>query len=55
MENSIRPGQLLNVKDEREFKLWLKFILSVHNNGGNTDKPIEILWQSVKAATKPRK
>lgn len=55
MGNSIRTGQLLNVKDEREFKLWLKFILSVHDNGGNTDKPIEILWQSVKEATKQRK
>lgn len=55
MENRSYEKHLLNAKDEKEFKLWLKFILSVHDNGGNTDRPIEILWQSVKEVAKQRK
>lgn len=55
MGNQSRENHLLNVEDEREFKLWMKFILSVHSKGGNTDKPIEILWQSVISATGKKK
>jgi len=38
----------INVRDEREFKLWVKFIASVQKDGGNINKPLEILWRSVK-------
>ena len=55
MGNRSQENHLLNVEDEKEFKLWMKFILSVHTKGGNTDKPIEILWQSVKSATRKEK
>ena len=55
MGNRSYEKHLLNAKDEKEFKLWLKFILSVHDNGGNTDRPIEILWQSVISATGKKK
>lgn len=48
MENSKKVGHLLDATDEKEFKLWIKFILSVHDSGGNTEKPVDILWQSVK-------
>ena len=38
----------INVRDEKEFKLWVKFIASIQKDGGNISKPIEILWNSVK-------
>jgi len=38
----------INVRDEKEFKLWIKFIASIQKDGGNINKPLEILWQSVK-------
>jgi len=37
----------INVRDEREFKLWIKFIASVHTNGGDIKKPIDLLWKSL--------
>ena len=37
----------INVRDEREFKLWVKFILSIQIDGGDINKPLEILWKSV--------
>jgi hypothetical protein len=48
MKNSKELTNLLDVTDEKEFKLWVKFILSVHQKGGNTEKPVDILWKSVK-------
>ena len=38
----------INVRDEKEFKLWFKFIASIQKDGGNISKPLEILWNSVK-------
>jgi hypothetical protein len=38
----------INVRDEREFKLWVKFIASVHKEGGDIKKPIDILWNSLR-------
>lgn len=38
----------INVRDEKEFKLWVKFIASIQKDGGNISKPLEILWKSVK-------
>jgi hypothetical protein len=38
----------INVRDEREFKLWIKFILSIEKEGGDIKKPLNILWESVK-------
>ena len=38
----------INVRDEKEFKLWVKFIASIQKDGGNISKPLEILWNSVK-------
>jgi hypothetical protein len=38
----------INVRDEKEFKLWVKFIASIQKDGGNISKPLEILWSSVK-------
>lgn len=38
----------INVRDEKEFKLWVKFIASIQKDGGNINKPLEILWNSVK-------
>jgi hypothetical protein len=37
----------IDVKDEKEFKLWLKFIASVHKSGGDIKKPVDILWKSI--------
>ncbi len=37
----------INVRDEKEFKLWVKFIASVQKDGGDINKPLEILWKSV--------
>jgi hypothetical protein len=39
----------IDVRDEREFKLWVKFIASVHKDGGDINKPIDILWKSVQS------
>ncbi len=39
----------INVRDEKEFKLWVKFIASIQRDGGNINKPLEILWQSVRS------
>ena len=38
----------INVRDEKEFKLWVKFIASIQRDGGNISKPLEILWDSVR-------
>jgi hypothetical protein len=38
----------INVRDEREFKLWVKFIASIQKDGGNISKPLDILWNSVR-------
>ena len=38
----------INVRDEKEFKLWVKFIASIQKDGGNISKPLDILWNSVK-------
>jgi hypothetical protein len=37
----------IDIKDEKEFKLWLKFIASVYKNGGDIKKPVDILWKSI--------
>lgn len=37
----------IDIRDEREFKLWVRFIASVYKNGGDINKPSEILWRSV--------
>jgi hypothetical protein len=42
----------IDVRDEREFKLWVKFIASVHKDGGDVNKPIDILWKSVQSEIK---
>jgi hypothetical protein len=39
----------INVRDEREFKLWVKFIASIQKEGGDINKPLQILWESVKS------
>lgn len=41
--------QGIDVRDEREFKLWVKFIASVHKDGGDINKPVDILWKSVQS------
>jgi hypothetical protein len=46
LRNSSR-NEGINVRDEREFKLWVKFISSVQKDGGDINKPLEILWRSV--------
>ena len=46
LRNSSR-NEGINVRDEREFKLWVKFIASIQKDGGNISKPLEILWRSV--------
>jgi hypothetical protein len=49
MDSNISSGKnsTINVKDEKEFKLWIKFIASVHKNGGDINKPTDILWKSI--------
>lgn len=42
----------IDVKDEMEFKLWLKFIVSVHKSGGDIKKPVDILWKSIEEELK---
>ena len=37
----------IDVRDEREFKLWVKFIASVQKDGGDINRPLDILWRSV--------
>ena len=48
MGSKITPTEKgkINVRDEREFKLWIKFIASVYKNGGDINKPADILWKS---------
>lgn len=43
--SSIYPR--IDIRDEKEFKLWIKFIASVYKSGGDIKKPSDILWQSV--------
>lgn len=54
METSIKGSKnsRIDIRDEREFKLWVKFIASVYKNGGDITKPSEILWKSVKEEIK---
>ena len=40
LRNSSR-NEGINVRDEREFKLWVKFIASVQKDGGDINKPLE--------------
>jgi hypothetical protein len=42
----------INIMDEKEFKLWLKFIISVDKNGGDISKPADILWRSFQGKIK---
>lgn len=37
----------IDVQNEKEFKLWVKFIASIKKEGGDINKPLEILWKSV--------
>lgn len=37
----------INVRDEKEFKIWAKLICSINKEGGDISKPINILWNSV--------
>jgi hypothetical protein len=37
----------INVRDEKEFKLWVKLIASIQKEGGNISKPLDILWESL--------
>lgn len=46
-KNNPREEGTINVKDEKEFKLWVKFIASIHKDGGDIRKPIDILWKSI--------
>lgn len=36
----------INVRDEKELKLWIKIIASVYKNGGDISKLADILWRS---------
>ena len=47
LKNNSMGNSKINVRDEREFKLWIKFIASVHTNGGDIKKPIDLLWKSL--------
>lgn len=38
----------INVRDEKEFKLWIKLICSIQKEGGDISNPINILWNSIK-------
>lgn len=51
LRNSLR-NDTINVRGEREFKLWVKFIASVQKDGGDINKPLEILWRSVNSEFK---
>jgi hypothetical protein len=48
-----REKGTINVRDEKEFKLWMKFIVSIHKEGGDIRKPIDILWRSIESELKP--
>ena len=43
--SSRRKG--INVRDEKELKLWVKLICSINKDGGDIRKPLSILWESV--------
>lgn len=47
-----RGKATINVRDEKEFKLWVKFIASVHREGGDIRKPIDVLWKSIETEIK---
>jgi hypothetical protein len=51
LRNSSRK-EGINVRDEKEFKLWVKFIASVQKDGGDINGPLEILWRSVNSEFK---
>lgn len=57
MKTSIKDSKdsRIDIRDEREFKLWVKFIASVYKNGGDITKPSEILWKSVRDQIKVEK
>jgi hypothetical protein len=44
-DTSRRNG--INVRDEKEFKIWVKLICSIHRDGEDISKPLNILWKSV--------
>jgi hypothetical protein len=48
-----REKGTINVRNEKEFKLWVKFIASVHKEGGDIRKPIDVLWKSIESEIKP--
>lgn len=54
MNSKINPAEkaTINVRDEKEFKLWIKFIASVYKNGGDINKPADILWRSFEGEIK---
>ena len=37
----------INVRDEKEFKIWVKLICSINKEGGDITTPLNILWKSV--------
>jgi hypothetical protein len=37
----------INVRDEKEFKIWVKLICSINKEGEDITKPLNILWKSV--------
>lgn len=54
MNSAANPREkgTINVRDEKEFKLWVKFIASVHKEGGDIRKPIDVLWKSIESEIK---
>jgi hypothetical protein len=54
MGSKITPTEKgkINVRDEKEFKLWIKFIASVYKSGGDINKPADILWKSFEGEIK---
>ena len=46
-KSSLCNSTKIDIRDEKEFKLWVRFIASVYKNGGDINKPSEILWRSV--------
>lgn len=52
LKNFSMQNSLINVRDEKEFKLWVKFIVSVDKSGGDTRKPVDLLWRSVQEEIK---
>lgn len=51
LRNCSNPHSI-DVRDEKEFKLWIKLIASIHKEGGDISKPIDIIWRSVKEEIK---